>query len=196
MAGLQEVDPSCAICGSHQYPECPHESESLQLAVNQAFGRWTGLKKVREWALNRARNEILSIFQELKSQRYQAHQAYLQTIPCYSLYQRFHGRPPVSQFQLQSLQQQISHAQEIYKAGVNEDWRRSCMKYPDVLDYFFALIDIDFPDDDDDSMKKPRFGKARRIRARASSRGSTDVSNGHRKKGRRKHSRGRTPVRR
>lgn len=201
MAGLAEVEPSCAICGGRQYPECPHESDSLQLALNQAIARWAGMKKVREWVLDHARNEVMSIFQELKNARRQAHVAYLHTIPCFSLYQKFHGSPPVHPMQLQSLQQQISHAQELYKSGVDEDWRRSCLKYPDVLDHFFNLVDLDFPDDTDSSVQTPQFGGSAKgprkaIKARQRSRGSTDVSNGHRKKGRRRHSRGRTPVRR
>ena len=201
MAGLVDVEPGCAICGGHQYPECPHESDSLQLAVNQAFARWAGVKKIRDWVLDHARNEVLAIFQELKNDRRNQHLAYLQTIPCFSLYQKFHGSPPVHPLQLQRLQQQISQAQDIYKSGVDQDWQRSCMKYPDVLDHFFALVEIDFPGDGDSSIQDPRFGGAgkgtrKTIKARRSSRGSTDVSNGHRKKGRRRHSRGRTPVRR
>lgn len=47
MAGLVDVEASCAICGAQQYPECPHESQRLEIALNQAMARWAGIKKVR-----------------------------------------------------------------------------------------------------------------------------------------------------
>lgn len=41
------LDPSCAICGRPPYPECPHEGESLQRALQQAQDRWTGVQRIR-----------------------------------------------------------------------------------------------------------------------------------------------------
>ena len=151
----------------------------------------------RDWVLNHAREQVLLTFNQLKTARYEAHLAYLQTLPCYALYQKFHGNPPLQAQQFYTLQTQINHAQGIYKAGVDEDWRRSCLRYPEVLDYYFSLVEVSLPDDKDSVMREPRFGAAlketRRIKARRGSRGSGDFSNGHRKNGRRRTSRGRTP---
>lgn len=41
------VEANCAICGAPPDPECPHEGERLQLALNQAMERWDGLHKIR-----------------------------------------------------------------------------------------------------------------------------------------------------
>ena len=41
------LEPSCAICGAPPYPECPHEGESLQRALQEAQDRWTGVQRIR-----------------------------------------------------------------------------------------------------------------------------------------------------
>ena len=147
-----------------------------------------------EWVLNHARDQVLHTFQQLKQARYEAHVAYLQTLPCYTLYQKYRGNPPLQQSQLSMLQHQIGQAQSIFQSGVDEDWRRCCLRYPEVLDYFFNLVEIDFPDDRDSTVREPKFGsplkQTRKLKAR---RGSIDSGNGHRKRSRRRSSRGRTP---
>lgn len=117
----------------------------------------------------------------------------LQTIPCFTLYQKYRGNPPLQPAQLNLLHSQIGQAQAIFQAGLDEDWRRSCLRYPEVLDYYFSLVDISLPDRDDPRVLEPRFGAPtqgpRRIKAR---RGSVDSGMIYKKKGRRS-SRGRTP---
>jgi len=129
----------------------------------------------------------------MRDARYQQHVAYLQTLPCFTLYTRWHGNPPIHQSQLQQLNYQIQVANESFKRGVDEDWRRSCLRYPDVLDYYFSLVELDFPHETDSVVKNPIFGAplkdTRRIRARG---GGGGGSKEHRKKHRRR-SRERTP---
>ena len=134
---------------------------------------------------------MLVTFQELKAARYEAHLAYLQTLPTFSLYQKYHGNPPIQPSQLAVLHSQINHATSIFKAGIDEDWRRSCLRYPEVLDYYFSLVEVDFPHEQDPAIREPRFGSAlKEIRKLNKRRGSVDL--GHRKKDRRR-SRARTP---
>lgn len=42
-----EVEASCAICGAPPYPECPHEGERLEIALNQAMQKWSGFTAIR-----------------------------------------------------------------------------------------------------------------------------------------------------
>lgn len=42
-----DLKPKCAICGAPPYPECPHEGESLQRALQQAQDRWLGVQRIR-----------------------------------------------------------------------------------------------------------------------------------------------------
>jgi len=140
-----------------------------------------------------ARNQIISTFNALKSARHQRLLQDLQTIPCYTLYMRWRGNPPLPADQLHILHSRIQQANAYYKAGIDEDWRQSCLRYPEVLDYFFGLVEFSFPDPGDASVLDPRFGvplrEVRRVRSRRQSvdEGST---RGHRKRDKR----GRTPL--
>ena len=91
---------------------------------------------------------------------------------------------------MNALHSEINRAQTTFQAGVDDDWRRSCLKYPEVLDYYFSLVEVGFPDDRDAIVSDPRFGGSingtRKLKARRD-------SSGHRKKDRRRSSRGRTP---
>ncbi|KXL44949.1 hypothetical protein M433DRAFT_71037 [Acidomyces richmondensis BFW] len=189
-----EIEASCAICGAPPFPECPHEGKSLELAIDQAQARWTGLQEIRrEWVLIHARNQIIQTFHQMRALRYQQHLAYLETLPCFTLYTRWHGNPPIHPSQLQHLNYQIQVANDNFKRGVDEDWRRSCLKYPEVLDYYFGLVEVDFPRETDSVITSPRFGaplkETRRIRAR----GGGDGGSKELRKKERRRSRGRTP---
>lgn len=41
------IEANCAICGAPPYPECPHEGERLELALDQAMQRWEGMQRIR-----------------------------------------------------------------------------------------------------------------------------------------------------
>ena len=66
------------------------------------------------------------------------------------------------------------------------------MRYPQVLDYYFSLVEISFPSSKDDSVRSPTFGipgnEPKQVKAR---RDSVDPAKGKRRS--RKGSRGRTP---
>jgi hypothetical protein len=146
-----------------------------------------------DWVLNHARNQIIATFHQLRAARHQAHVAYLQTLPCFTLYQRWHGNPPIAPNQLHILNTQIQQANAAYRAGVDEDWRRSCLRYPEVLDYYFSLVEYSFPMENHPMIAEPSFGAPvkdiRRVKARNH---SVEAGSGkeHRKKEKR---RGRTP---
>ncbi|EMD00680.1 hypothetical protein BAUCODRAFT_47978, partial [Baudoinia panamericana UAMH 10762] len=148
---------SCAICGAPPYPECPHEGERLLLAFDQAMARWAGLEAIKKWVLDNARNQVINTFEQLRAARYHQHLQYLQMLPCYTIYMKYNGAPPMPHHQLHALQSQIAHANVALKAGVDEDWRNSCMQYPRILDYYFRLVVISFPDPRDPALQEPRF---------------------------------------
>ena len=65
-----------------------------------------------------ARNQIISTFHELKTVRYQRHVEYVQSIPCYTLYHRYQGHPPLPPDQLHVLHSRIQQANAIYKLSL------------------------------------------------------------------------------
>ncbi|KAK3115115.1 hypothetical protein LTR53_005892 [Teratosphaeriaceae sp. CCFEE 6253] len=191
------IEANCAICGAPPVPECPHESERLQLAFDQALGRWASIH-LQDWVLNHARNAVISTFNVLRNGRYQQHAGYLATLPYYTVYHRYGGQhggqPPIPQPQLAALHAQIQHADGALKQGIDEDWRRSCMEYPKILDYYFGLLEVRFPDERGEALRKPVFGgsassprEQKKVKAR---RDSIDTQRGKKE---RRRSRGRTP---
>ncbi|KAK5133614.1 hypothetical protein LTR08_007562 [Meristemomyces frigidus] len=182
MAG--DIEPSCAICGAPPYPTCPHEDERMELAIDQAQARWTAMQGIRDWVLNNARDQVMSTFQQLRLARYQLHLAYLQSLPCFTLYYRYNGQPPMMQpAQLHMLHSQITQANALFKQGVDEDWRRSCLQYPEVLDYYFNRVGYVLPDETD-----PSHGVAAKERPRVKAK-KEGIDAGSAKDAKRKESR-------
>ncbi|KAK5115236.1 hypothetical protein LTR62_001436 [Meristemomyces frigidus] len=139
------IDANCAICNAPPIPECPHEVESLALALDQAVTRWTRLAEIRQWAVDNAKNCVIRTFNQRREARYAKVLAFLETLPCYGIYVRYAGHPPITPQLLGEIQYHIRNANEAFKAGVNEDWRRSCMEYPGILDHFLGLVEVRFP---------------------------------------------------
>lgn len=218
MAG--DIEASCAICGAPPFPaECPHEGERLELALTQAMERWVGFHTIRwvvcvkwlalvplltcadysKWVLDHARNQIINTFNALRTMRMEAHDNYLRSLPYYTLYHRYNGQPPLQPAQLQLIHSQIQHANIILQQGVDQDWRTSCLRYPEVLDYYFNLILFELPSERDSTITDPRFGTPKENGARKikEKRGSVDTRDlqvkEHRKRERRRSRGGGTP---
>ncbi|KAF2739648.1 hypothetical protein EJ04DRAFT_286056 [Polyplosphaeria fusca] len=157
-----DAAPNCAICNAPAYPECPCESDRLQIAVKQAENRAmeTRLDEIRDWVISHARQHILHAFERLTSTRKQAHATYLSSLPNYAVYMQYSGHPPIHPVYIHQLQQQISEAHAELKRGIDADWRASVLRYPEVLDYFYGLISLRLPDEDSPRVTSPPFAAA------------------------------------
>ncbi|KAF2867008.1 hypothetical protein BDV95DRAFT_468200, partial [Massariosphaeria phaeospora] len=157
-----DAAPNCAICNAPAYPECPCESERLQIAVKQAEGRAMEekLAEIRDWVISHARQHILNAFERLTSNRKQMHLAYLSSLPNYSVYMQYSGHPPIHQMYIAQLQTQIAEAHAELKRGIDADWRASVLRYPEVLDYFYSLVELKLPSERSPSVAEPPFAAA------------------------------------
>ncbi|KAF2465465.1 uncharacterized protein BDR25DRAFT_239297 [Lindgomyces ingoldianus] len=157
-----DTSPNCAICNAPAYPDCPCESERLQIAVKQAEHRVMDAKltEIRDWVISHARQHILNAFERLSSARKQAHSAYLASLPFYSVYMQYSGHPPIHPTALAQLQAQISEAHAELKRGVDADWRASVLRYPEVLDYFYGLVELRLPNERSPRVAEPPFAVA------------------------------------
>lgn len=156
------------------------------------------LMQCRDWAAEHAQDAINTSFRELKAQRLRNYKAHLRSLPYFDLYQRYRGSPPLYPSQLHIIRSQIQAANVTLRARVDEDWYRSCAKYPKVLDYYFSLIDVKIPNGRDPTMLNPRFDlpvrELLRLQERREESESRDRSaNGGMRRDRRRPSRGRTP---
>ncbi|KAI9690086.1 MAG: hypothetical protein M1820_010025 [Bogoriella megaspora] len=141
----------------------PCESQRLQLAIKQAEKRAMDerLRDIRDWVLNHARQQILRSFNAVTAHRKAAHKQYLASLPYYGLYVQYSGNPPLHPRQLHSLKTQIIEAEQIFKRGIDSDWRASVLKYPEVLDYYYSLVEIRLPNERSSSVLQPQIGENR-----------------------------------
>lgn len=159
-----ESAPNCCICNKPAVrgQECSCEAERLELAVRQAEQRSMEkrLEEIRDWVVNHSRTHILQAFDRLSSRRKSAHNAYLSSLPFYSIYVQYHGSPPLHPTALNTLRAQIAEANAELKRGIDNDWRLSVLRYPEVLDYFYGLVELRLPPDRDSRVARPPFAVA------------------------------------
>lgn len=46
------------------------------------------------------------------------------------------------------------------KRGIDADWRASVLRYPEVLDYFYGLVELSIPSDRSPAVVEPPFAAA------------------------------------
>jgi hypothetical protein len=73
---------------------------------------------------------------------------------------RFSGAPPIHPSAIAQLQSQIAEAHAEFKRGIDLDWRASVLRYPEVLDYFYSLVHLQLPADDERQVAHPPFAAA------------------------------------
>jgi hypothetical protein len=110
--------------------------------------------------IEHARQHILNQFERLTSTRKAAHGAYLNSLPNYSIYMQYSGHPPIHPMYVDNLQRQIAEAHAELKRGIDADWRASVLRYPEVLDYFYGLVELRLPSDRSPRVIEPPFAAA------------------------------------
>ncbi|KAH8681138.1 hypothetical protein BX600DRAFT_13059 [Xylariales sp. PMI_506] len=141
------MDPDCAICHAPASIRCDCEAKSLEIAVKQAEARvmQSLYDEIRTWVRAHAQDYILEYFRLLTERRKTQHAAYLEQIKQHA-YHYYQAPPHPSE---------IAHAQTNLKRGIDEDWQASVQRYPEVLQYFYSLVDLTVPNDDEPAVKDP-----------------------------------------
>ncbi|KAF2458748.1 hypothetical protein BDY21DRAFT_211208 [Lineolata rhizophorae] len=167
-----DLQPSCAVCGAANmpgYPECPHESESLQKAVEMAeerVFRSRQLQEIRDWVVHKSREYVLRKYNQAVATRKAQQAEYLHRLPCYGLYVQYQGQPPLQPAALLQLKAQMADADARLRRAVDDDWRACCLQYPEVLDHFYSLVEWRVPNDRASSVVEPSLGSEGRERDR------------------------------
>lgn len=81
----------------------------------------------------------------LTERRKTAHTSHLDRITAHA-YHYYHAPPHPNE---------IAAAQAQLKRGIDEDWQASVQRYPEVLEYFYSLVELTLPDDDEPAVKDP-----------------------------------------
>lgn len=99
----------------------------------------------RKWVRGHAQDYILEYFRTLAERRKTAHSNHLDNITAQAYYH--YQAPPHPK--------QISDANASLKRGIDEDWQASVDRYPEVLEYFFSLVELTLPADDEECITDP-----------------------------------------
>jgi len=161
------MDPDCAICSQPALAACECESKGLDLAVRQAEQRMMAgiMTDIRSWVRTHAQDYILSYFSMLTTRRKERHAAQIHSITTHAQYY-YHARPHPSE---------IMAADQELKRGIDEDWKASVQRYPEVLEYFYGLVDLNLPSEEDACVSDPPLralegvsggGRERKVRLR------------------------------
>ena len=145
------------IYGEHPRP--PMWNVSFTLVTNNTCSSWVRAH---------AQDYILEYFRQLSEQRKRAHSSHLDRITAHAYYH--YNAPPHPD--------QLSQAQNALKRGIDEDWQASVQRYPEVLQYFYGLVELTLPADDEPSVKEPPLGALTGHR-KAQRRGSGGGGHGH-----------------
>ncbi|PFH61980.1 hypothetical protein XA68_15642 [Ophiocordyceps unilateralis] len=141
------MDPNCAICSAPATLACDCEAKGLELAVRQAEDRMMRsiYSDIRSWVRAHAQDYVLEYFRLLAERRKNAHTIHLDQMAAHAFYH--YNAPPHPN--------QIADAQAGLKRGIDEDWQASVQRYPEVLEYYFGLVELTLPADDEPTVKDP-----------------------------------------
>ncbi|KAF4459758.1 serine threonine phosphatase [Fusarium albosuccineum] len=168
---VYRMDPDCAICHAPASMACDCEAKGLDVAIKQAEDRMMRsiYNEIRSWVRGHAQDYILEYFRLLTDQRKTAHSAHLDRITAHA-YHYYHAPPHPTQ---------IAEAQASLKRGIDEDWQASVQRYPEVLEYFFGLVELTLPAEDEPAVKDPPLGSLqnfRKVNRRSGGNGATNGS--------------------
>ncbi|EKD19765.1 hypothetical protein MBM_01717 [Drepanopeziza brunnea f. sp. 'multigermtubi' MB_m1] len=141
------MDPDCAICSQPALAQCECEAKGLDIAVRQAEQRMmtSVFNDIRAWVRGHAQDYILSYFSMLTARRKDLHASTIHRVTERAAYY-YRARPHPSE---------IAAADLELKRGIDEDWKASVQRYPEVLEYFYGLVDLNLPGDDDPGVRDP-----------------------------------------
>jgi len=141
------MDPDCAICSQPALAQCECEAKGLDIAVRQAEQRMMSsvFNDIRAWVRGHAQDYILSYFSMLTSRRKDSHTQQIHHIT-ERAFHYYRARPHPSE---------IAAADAELKRGIDEDWKASVQRYPEVLEYFYGLVDLNLPADSEPGVRDP-----------------------------------------
>ncbi|GAB1318774.1 Serine/threonine protein phosphatase [Madurella fahalii] len=145
--GVIRMDPDCAICHAPAALACECEAKGLEVAVRQAEARMMQsiYNDIRSWVRAHAQDYILEYFRLLTERRKTAHNQHVERLQAHAFHY-YHSSPHPNE---------IAAAQAQLKRGIDEDWQASVQRYPEVLEYFYSLVELTLPDDNEPAVKDP-----------------------------------------
>lgn len=104
----------------------------------------TFFEDIRIWVRRHATNYIETYFETLRTRREAHFHAHLVELSNAASY--YHASPHANA---------IAAAHAELKRGVDEDWRSSVQKYPEVLEYYYSWVTFELPNDCEPGVRDP-----------------------------------------
>lgn len=132
---------------------CTHASgmSIIKSHSGLAFPGWSSLTVMLScsaWVRSHAQDYILRYFRLLTEKRKTAHSAHLDHLTAHAYHH--YNAPPAPQA--------IQEAHANLKRGIDADWQASVARYPEVLAYFYSLVELHLPAEDDPVVCDPPLG--------------------------------------
>jgi hypothetical protein len=99
----------------------------------------------RTWVRGHAQDYILSFFSTLTTRRKELHANQIHCITDRAYH--YYRVPPHPS--------EIAAADAELKRGIDEDWRASVQRYPEVLEYFYGLVELSLPGEEESCVRDP-----------------------------------------
>lgn len=97
------------------------------------------------WVRAHAQDYILSFFTTLSDRRRHQHAQQVQAITARAY--THYGLPPHPS--------ELNAAAIELKRGIDDDWKTAVQRYPEVLEYYYGLVDLSLPGDHEEGVRNP-----------------------------------------
>ncbi|RFU35428.1 hypothetical protein B7463_g890, partial [Scytalidium lignicola] len=171
------MDPNCAICDGLAITCCDCEAKALDVAVRQAEMRMMQplCNDIRKWVREHSQHTVLRGFEA----HYQKLRESSAKVPQPALMEA----DPTAQT-ASSGQAENEILWPLTQQEVNESWKAAVQSYPETLEYFYGLVDLNLPTDDDQMVRDPPLSAiplSQKRRLSSSAAGLSRNSESHRK---------------
>ncbi|KAI0101218.1 hypothetical protein F4814DRAFT_432601 [Daldinia grandis] len=140
------LDPDCAICHAPATLECDCEAKGLDIASKQAESRIMSpiYNDIRAWVRTHAQDFVRERFER-------------------DMYEHQETTGKSSSGQGSTTEVVEGHMPPV-KERVNATWTAAVQSFPETLEYFYSLVEMTLPSDDDPAVKDPPLNPLSNLR--------------------------------
>ena len=134
------LDPDCAICNAPARTQCECEAKGFDVAIRQAENKMMLSKfhDIRSWVRGHSQDVVIRDYRRRESSAKVAQ-------PPWTIASPTTQAGPSRQVGNETWTQQ----------EMNEAWRAAVQRYPETLEYYYGLVDLSLPSDDDPAVRNP-----------------------------------------
>lgn len=168
---LITMDPDCAICLAPASLACECEAKALQVAIGQAEEKImsTTYNRIRSLVRQRAQESVMRKISQVKSEGSHCASLATQTLAADEILKEDSGQPcdresAAPRDRLERGDGKVLDAQAVVTSkeanperheGTSEYWETARDQLAEALDYYFSLVEVGLPKDEDPAVREP-----------------------------------------